>query len=601
MIKKIGIENFRIFKDYTEFELAPLTVLTGPNNSGKSSFLKLLSLLKNSFSDIISLGYLNFDGGNHNLGSIDKVLNWDLDSTQLRIVIDIPLNYFDEKFDLELIYLKRNEDGLLFSFKIFNKERILLHFFQTDENLKTYQIEDEIDCLFKMDIAYLNKIFNSNSKINYGNTLYYEYYIIDDENEIVFNETHFEIFEIIEKLFSKYYYYFDRDNGEGINSFIGCLDSIQYIGSSFDFISERLTLKGSKISEDLFEEIITEYSKDKSANEIDQFKYLLQNFHYDFEKIRLRNRNSETYEDYFRKNIENGIKKIIYTIGKIDYVTATRGSKERVLSNYSLNEIDAIIKEFTQINYDGDFINNAFQVLGINGKFEVDRLEGVASVVYLKQDNKKINLVDLGFGYSQILPILIKIILLDRKQEIERYDNVQKSPYTIDDLSQNDIDVFDQTEQIWELDQIRKKIKINPFTLSTDYERAKRLLFKKSGFPILIIEEPEANLHPNLQSKLADILVLAYKTFGIHFIVETHSEYLIRKLQYLTAKKEILTDDVNIYYFNADEYVTEREKKVKKIKINEFGGLTDSFGPGFFDEATHLQFELLKLNKGQSN
>ena len=34
MIKKIGIENFRIFKELTEFELAPITVLTGTNNSG---------------------------------------------------------------------------------------------------------------------------------------------------------------------------------------------------------------------------------------------------------------------------------------------------------------------------------------------------------------------------------------------------------------------------------------------------------------------------------------------------------------------------------------------------------------------------------------
>ena len=118
---------------------------------------------------------------------------------------------------------------------------------------------------------------------------------------------------------------------------------------------------------------------------------------------------------------------------------------------------------------------------------------------------------------------------------------------------------------------------------------------------ILVIEEPEANLHPNLQSKLADILVLAYNTHGIRFVLETHSEYLIRKLQYLTAKNDIGTNDVNIYYFNADEFVTAEEKKVKKININGFGALTDTFGPGFFDEAPTLQFELYKINQSQSN
>jgi AAA15 family ATPase/GTPase len=51
MINKIGIENFRVFKDYTEFELRPLTLLTGPNNAGKSSLTKLLLLSKNGIKD----------------------------------------------------------------------------------------------------------------------------------------------------------------------------------------------------------------------------------------------------------------------------------------------------------------------------------------------------------------------------------------------------------------------------------------------------------------------------------------------------------------------------------------------------------------------
>ena len=71
MINKIGIENFRIFKEYTEFELKPITLLIGPNNAGKSSFTKLLLLLKNGIQK------LNFTEGMHNLESFDKVLNWD--------------------------------------------------------------------------------------------------------------------------------------------------------------------------------------------------------------------------------------------------------------------------------------------------------------------------------------------------------------------------------------------------------------------------------------------------------------------------------------------------------------------------------------------
>ena len=119
MIKKIGIENFRVFKEYTEFNLAPITLLTGTNNSGKSSFLKLLDLLKSNFSTNQDFSELNFENGSHNLGTFDKVLNWDNDSKAVKIILDINLDYFDEDFKLELSYDLVNEKGKIQSFKIF--------------------------------------------------------------------------------------------------------------------------------------------------------------------------------------------------------------------------------------------------------------------------------------------------------------------------------------------------------------------------------------------------------------------------------------------------------------------------------------------------
>jgi AAA15 family ATPase/GTPase len=46
MIKKIGVKNFRVFKDYAEFEIRPITILTGLNNSEKCFFSELLLVLK---------------------------------------------------------------------------------------------------------------------------------------------------------------------------------------------------------------------------------------------------------------------------------------------------------------------------------------------------------------------------------------------------------------------------------------------------------------------------------------------------------------------------------------------------------------------------
>jgi predicted ATPase len=87
---------------------------------------------------------------------------------------------------------------------------------------------------------------------------------------------------------------------------------------------------------------------------------------------------------------------------------------------------------------------------------------------------------------------------------------------------------------------------------------------------------------------LADFLVDVARKFHITLLVETHSEYLIRKLQYLTAKKEITPADTAIYYFYDPENVPAGKKQVEKINIQEDGRLDKNFGEGFFDEASQL-------------
>jgi predicted ATPase len=106
---------------------------------------------------------------------------------------------------------------------------------------------------------------------------------------------------------------------------------------------------------------------------------------------------------------------------------------------------------------------------------------------------------------------------------------------------------------------------------------------------IIMIEEPEIGLHPSLQSKLADILCLAIYN-GIQIIVETHSEYLVRKLQYLTATKKVTQDSVTIYYFNMPS--NPDMKRHYKIDIKSNGLLSDNFGNGFYDEASNISLEL---------
>ncbi len=99
---------------------------------------------------------------------------------------------------------------------------------------------------------------------------------------------------------------------------------------------------------------------------------------------------------------------------------------------------------------------------------------------------------------------------------------------------------------------------------------------------------------------LADMFVDAAKKFYIQFIIETHSEYLIRKLQYLTANKEheynIKPEDTAMYYFSDPKTLKKGEKQIRRINIREDGILDGSFGTGFFDEATNLIIDILNLS-----
>lgn len=105
---------------------------------------------------------------------------------------------------------------------------------------------------------------------------------------------------------------------------------------------------------------------------------------------------------------------------------------------------------------------------------------------------------------------------------------------------------------------------------------------------IYIVEEPEAFLHPAFQSKLADLFIDANKVYGHQFIIETHSEYLIRKMQYNVGMDLFDMGKVNIYNFSKN-----KESLVKEITILENGRLSAPFASGFYDESESIMFALL--------
>lgn len=85
MITKWKLTNFRSIKDETVLDLAPLTVFTGANSSGKSSFLKSILLISQTLSHKDSSAPLLLNGRFIKLGDFDGVVNDQSGSNTIRI------------------------------------------------------------------------------------------------------------------------------------------------------------------------------------------------------------------------------------------------------------------------------------------------------------------------------------------------------------------------------------------------------------------------------------------------------------------------------------------------------------------------------------
>ena len=213
----------------------------------------------------------------------------------------------------------------------------------------------------------------------------------------------------------------------------------------------------------------------------------------------------------------------------------------------------------------GTFLNKWVKELGLAHHVEIipvaDGLGASIRMYSSENDNEGMLLADMGYGSTQLFMTILKI-------ENAILDSVKM-------YNKNRCSIQGFGDKIVKLIGIVSYLFNNPITVA--------------------LEEPENHLHPSLQSKLADMLVDAHKSYEVQFLVETHSEYLIRKLQLLIARETIENDSVSILYVNGKNRPSYMPL-VKSISVDKDGNLEDVFGPGFFDESVRLSKELFHLN-----
>lgn len=106
---------------------------------------------------------------------------------------------------------------------------------------------------------------------------------------------------------------------------------------------------------------------------------------------------------------------------------------------------------------------------------------------------------------------------------------------------------------------------------------------------VICVEQPEIHLHPRLQAHIADLLIDTIQGppepfapgTGNQWIVETHSEMLVRRLQRRIREGKISNDDVSVIYVDPQD---DGSSTIERLELDEDGRFIDEWPHGFFDE-----------------
>ncbi len=619
-LKSLGIENFKVFKTNSSFNFKRITVLTGQNSSGKTSLTHVIRLLQANkdiiFSAVPKEMILKFNNEATVLRSFTNILSKNSEMDEISISLPFVWKDFYEKFTLLLKFKIDNEskfcDGLLSELVITDSKDICIYNYKLRPRNKweyhcidndNVKIEDKINFDIYINIDYIVKnalndlritkeALETYNKIKEG--------INDDEiisilqnlkidkNYKTKNDLYNHFINEIKKIenFISVIYFgknslkivagygnghmFTQTNMIGMmtnesseNSFYNLSNQYTQTGLLYDYDSKEINegIKGDKFFKAIQEIEISNLV----VNNSQLFKPSLWNIKEHILKSknetpeRFHNMADQIYESYGikidpNKIKENGNYKILEIVLEnfknyitqisndlnFHFIPSVRAINSNAYSRDTKTYLESVVFDVLnepQSTERLDYLTYWLQYFGICNNVDLIPLgsSGLFEILLVDDDGVKSKLNEVGYGYGQILPIILKLCLPSK------------------DVSQ------------------------------------------------FVIEEPETNLHPSLQSKLAIFFAEVQKKYRYQLIIETHSEYLIRKLQFLIATKKYSKDDLALYYFYHPKNIPIGEQQIKEIAIGENGLLLDRFGPGFIDEADNIAMDLFHLTKGQNN
>ena len=152
-----------------------------------------------------------------------------------------------------------------------------------------------------------------------------------------------------------------------------------------------------------------------------------------------------------------------------------------------------------------------------------------------------------------------------------KYEIDEKNIYFIPDLAEGN------------MDKRKINLHVSSSTVKTFFGLVFYLKYMAEKGDCLIIDEPELNLHPDNQRKIARILVkIANK--GINIIISTHSDYIIRELNNLIMLNNDFKDRDKLmqkYNYSEDELLSIEDisaylftdNTIRAIEVNRYEGI----------------------------
>ncbi|UEQ75248.1 DUF3696 domain-containing protein [Chryseobacterium arthrosphaerae] len=577
LIDILGLKNFRIFDDTIGFkeELSSINLFTGANNTGKSSVIKSLQMLKNSVNEEQTVFDLDLSLQEHLLGDFDNVL---YNNKNKSVEISLPFTFLGlSNLHVTLSFhtpdTHDNYKAKLRGIKVIDNtdNEVLFSFFyrhvtaeESNHDLEEFQNRNEKD---ENSTFADSNVFTAHEHFEFPsfyNPLFgfVEWSINLGKLKAKLNEVE-EFYKLYLENKNKYRWLEQMDEFAFKNhySFVPSL-----LVKSFK--NEINISDWNAFANSLPEQILNDKADVREIDfEADDFYPRLEIeevLYYKSIDILRSNIQWETTDTKRKSNynvIENCFKStwqsLIQRIQTINYLSTGKEQNSRIYSTASNSPFVNLLKEYDKYKLQNSrFLNEYLQKFEIGKKIKVNyQLKyQLITISITTFENVERDLVDFGYGIKQLILILIQIAVLAERNKISReeYD---------DEYGSVIVDYY------------------NP--------------------SLLIIEEPEANLHPKWQSLLAEMFTKANENYKIQFVIETHSEYLIRKFQTLVAEKKLDGNKVKIFYLRNTKNISNMPQ-VSSLNIDQDGNIDYKiFDSGFFDESEKLELSLLNIQRNR--